>query len=393
MRKMTLRDLDPRGKRVLVRVDYNVPLDKQGKITDDARIRGSLPTLNFLLERECSIVLMSHLGRPKGKPEPKYSLKPAAERLSELLSRPVELAATVVGPDVEEQASWLTAGQLLMLENLRFHPGEEANDDALAKQLAGLAEIYVNDAFGAAHRAHASTAAVARHLPAVAGFLMEKEIDYLSRVTEKPERPFVAILGGAKVSDKIGVIDNLGKVADKLLIGGAMAFTFFKAQGAEVGDSLLEADKVAQAGVLLERFGDKLVLPVDIVIAAEPKVGVAVRTVAWNAIPAGQKGLDIGPETVALFSKALAGARTVVWNGPMGVFEVPEFAEGTRQVARLVAGSGGTTVIGGGDSAAAIGQLGFADRVSHVSTGGGASLEFLEGLELPGVAALNDRKS
>ncbi|MBI4866919.1 MAG: phosphoglycerate kinase [Candidatus Wallbacteria bacterium] len=391
MRKRTLRDLDPRGKRVLVRVDYNVPLDKQGRITDDARIRASLPTLQYLLERECSLVLMSHLGRPKGKPEAKYSLKPAAERLSELLARPVELAASVVGPDVEEQASWLTAGQVLMLENLRFHPGEEANDDGLARQLASLADIYINDAFGAAHRAHASTAAVAKHAPSAAGFLLEKEIDYLSRVTESPERPFVAILGGAKVSDKIGVISNLGKLADKVLIGGAMAFTFYRARGAATGGSLVEEDKIAQAGALLAELGDKLVLPVDIVVAAEPKAGVFTRTVAWNAIPADQKGLDIGPESVALFQKSLSGAKTVVWNGPMGVFEVPEFASGTREVARLVAESGGTTVIGGGDSAAAISQLGFADRVSHVSTGGGASLEFLEGLELPGVAALNDR--
>lgn len=391
MRKMTLKDLEPRGKRVLVRVDYNVPQDKEGKITSDGRIKASLPTLKHLLANDCSLVLMSHLGRPKGKPDPKYTMKPVAERLAELLGRPVKLAPAVVGPAVEAMAKGLQKGEVMMLENVRYEAGEEKNDDGLARAMAALGEVYVNDAFGAAHRAHASTTAVANHLPGCAGLLLEREVDYLSKATENPERPFVAILGGAKVSDKIGVIDNLGQKADRLLIGGAMAFTFYKAKGAEVGDSLVEPDKIEEARALMAKFGDKLVLPTDVVIATEPKEGVATRTVAWNAIPVGQKGLDIGPETIASFQKVLATAKTVVWNGPMGVFEVPEFARGTREVARLVAEAKATTIIGGGDSASAIKQMGYADKVSHVSTGGGASLEFLEGLELPGVAALKNK--
>ncbi len=392
MRKMTLADLDPRGKRVLVRVDYNVPLDGDGKITDDARIRASLPTLRALLERENSLILMSHLGRPKGQMVAEYSLAPAAERLSELLQCPVILAADVAGPDSRAKAAELTANQILMLENLRYDPGEESNDDGFARKLAGLADVYVNDAFGAAHRAHASTAAVASHLPSAAGLLLEKEIDYLSRVTGNPDRPFVAILGGAKVSDKVGVIANLGKKADRILIGGAMAFTFYRSRGVEVGDSLVETEKIDLARQLMDSLGDKLVLPSDIVIASDLKPGVETEVVAWDAIPAGKKGLDIGPDSVARFGAIIQEAGTIIWNGPMGVFEIAEFAQGTREVARIVANSQGISVIGGGDSAAAIAQMGFADKVSHVSTGGGASLEFLEGKELPGVAALGDRE-
>jgi phosphoglycerate kinase len=388
--KKTVRDLDVRGKRVLVRVDFNVPI-KDGKVSDDTRIQAALPTLRYLLEQGAALVLASHLGRPKGGPDPAFSLAPVAEHLSTLLGKPVRLAPGVAGPEVEAQARALQPGEILMLENTRFEKGEEQNDPQLAEALARLADLYVNDAFGSAHRAHASTDGVARHLPAAAGFLMEKELDYLGRALAEPARPFVAILGGAKISDKIGVIESLLGRCDRLLIGGGMANTFLRAQGHELGDSLVEESAVEQARDLLGRAGDKLVLPVDVVIADAFAADARTQVVPAGDVPSGWRVMDIGPQTVARFREALQGARLVVWNGPMGVFELQPFAEGTNAVARLVAESGATSIIGGGDSAAAVEQAGLAERMSHISTGGGASLEFLEGRTLPGVAALNDR--
>ena len=407
MQKKSMRDLDLNGKRVLVRVDFNVPLDNGG-VSDDTRIRAALPTLNYLIERGARLILCSHLGRPKGHPSPAYSLRPAAERLSQLIGRPVRMASDCVGPAVQEQAAALQAGQLLLLENLRFHPQEEANEAAFCRELAGLAEVYVNDAFGSAHRAHASTAGVAALLPAVAGFLMERELNFLGKALADPERPFVAILGGAKVSDKIGVIerllstkvgddDHLSKMrssptfVDRLLIGGGMANTFLKAQGRAVGQSLLEVDALDLAGRLLQQAGDRLLLPEDVCIADRFDVEAQTQTVSVDAVPDEWRILDIGPQTIARFSASLQNARTVVWNGPMGVFEMPPFAVGTFAVARALAElPQATTIIGGGDSAAAVEQSGLADRMTHISTGGGASLEFLEGKQLPGVAALHD---
>jgi phosphoglycerate kinase len=391
MPKKTLRDVDVRGRRVLVRVDFNVPLDN-GTVGDDTRIRAALPTIRHLVDAGAIVILCSHLGRPKGKPNPTLRLAPVAERLAQLLQRPVQAASDCVGARVRDQVAALRPGDVILLENLRFHAEEEANDPGFSRELASLADLYVNDAFGSAHRAHASTAGVADHLPAVAGFLMEKELAFLGQALADPARPFVAILGGAKVSDKIAVIEHLLATVDHLLIGGGMANTFLKAQGNEIGKSLVEEDKLGVARALLERGGDKLVLPIDVVIADRFEAGAARKTVAADAVPADWRILDIGQKTVDLFIARLRPARTVVWNGPMGVFEMEPFAAGTFAIARALAAlDHATTIIGGGDSAAAIEQAGVADRVTHVSTGGGASLEFLEGQELPGVTVLQDR--
>lgn len=397
MDKATVRDVDVRGKHVLVRVDFNVPLDEGGTITDDTRIRAAIPTIQYLLENGAAVILMSHLGRPKGQVNPKYSLRPVATRLSELLGRPVDLAADCVGPEVTAQAKALQPGSVLLLENLRFHPEEEANDSAFAKQLAALGDIYVNDAFGSAHRAHASTEGVAHDLPAVAGFLMEKELNFLGSALEHPKRPFVAISGGAKVSDKIAVLDRLIDIADAVLIGGGMANTFFKANGLFMGDSLVEDDKLDEARRLQEkaRAADKrLVLPVDVAVG-EKFSNDAERTITTpDNVHEGWRILDVGPQTILAFGEALADAQTIIFNGTLGVAEFPKFAQGTNALIALLVErteAGATTIIGGGDSAAAVEAAGAAGKVTHVSTGGGASLEFLEGRELPGVAALRDR--
>jgi len=389
MDKMTVRDVDVRGRRVLVRVDFNVPI-AEGRVTDDTRIRATLPTLQYLLDQGAALIVMSHLGRPK-KPDPAFSLRPVAERLSELLGRPVQMAPDCVGPEVEAMAAALQPGQILLLENLRFHPEEEKNDPEFARQLARLGDLCVNDAFGAAHRAHASVEAIARFIPVVAGFLMEKEIRYLSQALTNPGRPFVAILGGAKISDKIGVIESLLARADRVLIGGGMANTFLKAQGYAVGDSLVEDEALETARRLLERGGDRLWLPVDVVIADAFAPDAQARVVPIAEVPPGWRILDIGPQTVARYSEEIRRAAFIVWNGPMGVFEFPRFAEGTFAIARAVAESGATSIVGGGDSVAAVHAAGVADRITHISTGGGASLEFLEGRTLPGIAALADR--
>ena len=393
--KQTIRDLDIRGKRVLIRVDFNVPLDKAtGRITDDTRIRESLPTIRYALEQGAAVVLMSHLGRPDGQRVGALSLAPVAQRLGELLGAPVAFAKDCVGPDAEAAARALKPGQALLLENLRFHPEEERNDAGFAAQLARLGEVYVNDAFGTAHRAHASTEGVARRLPAVAGFLMEKEIQYLDAALANPARPYVAILGGAKVSDKIGVLRRLLERVDRVLIGGGMAYTFLKAQGRAIGASKLEADKVELAKELLAQATQRRVhvlLPFDHVITTSLDPGSQVQTIAKPDIPDGWLGADIGPSTIDAFTKALADAKTVVWNGPVGVSEQPRFAAGSRRIAETLAGLKATTVIGGGDTAACVQQFKLADKMSHISTGGGASLEFLEGKTLPGIAILKDR--
>ena len=392
-RKKTVRDIDPRGKRVLVRCDFNVPLDGAA-ITDEKRIVEALPTIRYLKEAGARVILCSHLGRPKGKADPKYSLAPVAARLGELLGCPVPLAADVTGESARSLADSLRDGEVMLLENVRFDPREEKNDPAFARELASLAELYVNDAFGTAHRAHASTAGVADYLPAVCGFLIEKELSFLGGALEEPARPFAAILGGAKVSDKIGVIRSLLAKVDSLLIGGGMAYTFIKAQGGQIGGSLCEEDKLDLARELLaeaEEKGVRLLLPVDTVIADAFREDAATRVVPAGQIPDGWQGLDIGPETRALFAAEVKQAATVVWNGPMGVFEMRPFAAGTEAVAKAMAESDAVTIIGGGDSAAAAAQMGVADRIRHISTGGGASLEFLEGKVLPGVAVLNDK--
>ena len=393
--KKTVKDVDVRSKRVLVRVDYNVPLDANGNVSDDKRITASLPTINYLLEQGARIILCSHLGRPKGEVKKEFSLAPVAKRLKELLPGVnIYFASDCIGEEAERKAAALKDGEILLLENLRFHKEEEKNDPEFAKKLASLAEIYVNDAFGTVHRAHASTAGVAAYLPAVAGFLIGKELSMMGGALENPERPFVAILGGAKVADKIGVITNLLNKCDTLLIGGGMAYTFFKAMGYEIGDSLLDAESIDLAKQLMEtakQKGVKLLLPVDTVVAKAFAADAEHMTVAANAIPAGWQGLDIGEKTRELFAAEIKNAKTVIWNGPMGVFEFPEFAKGTEAVAKACAECGGTTIIGGGDSASAVKKLGYADKMTHISTGGGASLEFLEGKVLPGVAALNDK--
>jgi phosphoglycerate kinase len=388
--KKTIRDIDVKGKKVLVRVDFNVPT-KDGKVGDDTRIRAALPTIQYLLDHGAAVILCSHLGRPKGGPDPKYTLKPVADYLAQLMGKPVAFAEDGVGPVAEAAAKALKPGQVLVLENTRFHPEEEKNDLGMAKQLASLADVYVNDAFGTAHRAHSSTEGVARFLPGVAGFLMEKEIKYLGQAIDDPKRPFVAILGGAKISDKIGVIKNLLTKADVILIGGGMANTFFAAKGLSMGDSLVEADALATAKELLASGGAKLHLPVDMVIADKFDAEAQSKTVPTGNVPDGWRVLDIGPKSVEAFGKLIQDAGTVVWNGPMGVFEFPRFAEGTYGVAKAVAASKAVSVVGGGDSVAAIQQSGLADKITHISTGGGASLEMLEGLVLPGLAALQDK--
>ena len=389
--KKTIKDLDLRGKRVLVRVDYNVPI-KDGVVGDDTRIRAAMPTLEYLLDQGAAVILCSHLGRPKGSPNPKYSLRPVATYLSEMMGKPVAFAEDCVGPVAEAAASALQPGEVLLLENTRFHAEEEKNDPEMSRQLANLADLYVNDAFGSAHRAHASTEGVARFLPAAAGFLLEKEIKYLGQAIADPEQPFVAILGGAKISDKIGVIRNLLKKADQVLIGGGMANTFFKAQGYPVADSLVEDEALDTARELLQDGSNRLRLPVDVVIGDRFDAEAESRVMPMGPVPDGWRILDIGPETISAYAKTIAGAGTVVWNGPMGVFEFPRFAKGTFELAKAVATSPALTIVGGGDSVAAIQQSGMAERITHISTGGGASLEMLEGLELPGLAALQDRE-
>lgn len=397
MNKRSLKDVPiERGQRVLVRVDFNVPMDG-GKITDDTRIRGALPTLQYLIDKGARLVVMSHLGRPKGKPAPEFRMDAVAQRLGELLGQPVRKADDCIGPGVEGQVDQLQPGQVLVLENVRFHPQEQENDSGFAQKLARLGDLFVNDAFGSAHNAEASVEAVAHYLPSAAGFLMAKELDTLGGVLDRPQRPFAAILGGSKVQDKIGVIDNLLPKVDTLLLGGGMAFTFLKAQGYEIGKSLLDAEFLEEAKRIIQSAkgkGQRLELPSDVVVTDNFKNPTVVRTVSAREIPADMQGVDIGPETIRRYQEILRGAKTVVWNGPMGVFENPKFAGGTRALAETLAdssGKGASVIIGGGDSAAAVTQMGFADRMTHISTGGGASLEFLEGKTLPAVAALQDR--
>lgn len=393
LNKLTVSDLDMGGKRVLVRVDFNVPL-QDGVVTDDGRIRAALPTIEYLRRQGARVILVSHLGRPKGQVVEELRMAPVARRLSELLGSEVKTVPACVGPEVEQAAASLADGEVLLLENVRFYPGETKNDPDFAKQLAAVADAFVNDAFGAAHRAHASTVGVAELLPAAAGFLIQRELEFLGRALENPEKPFLAVLGGAKVSDKIGVIRNLLPKVDALAIGGGMAYTFLKAQGHEVGQSLVDEERVELAKELMDEARQhdvELLLPVDVVVADRFAEDAARKVVDVTDIPADWQGLDIGPKTRKLFAKQIERARTIVWNGPMGVFEWAPFAEGTEEVAKAMAASGGVTIVGGGDSAAAVAQYGLSDKVSHVSTGGGASLEFLEGKELPGIAALQDR--
>jgi phosphoglycerate kinase len=400
MKKLSIRDLDVSGKRVFVRVDFNVLLEK-GRIEDDTRVRETLPTLKLARERGARLVLASHLGRPKGKADPKYSLRPVAGLLAELLGMPVEFAADCVGAEPESKSRALANGAVLLLENVRYHRGEEANDEAFSRQLAALCDcLFVCDAFGSAHRAHASVVGITRFVrQSAAGLLMERELAYLGKTLSAPERPFVAVLGGAKVSYKIEVVENLMKIADAMLIGGGMAYTFFKAQGIAVGKSIVEADKLELASRVLSDArarNFRLLLPSDHVVSAEFRADTQKRTVAVGEMPDGWMGLDIGPETVRRFSAEIAGAKTIVWNGPMGVFEMPAFAQGTMEIAKTIAAAtsrGATSIIGGGDSVAAVQQMGLADKISHISTGGGASLEFLAGKKLPGVEALTDKAS
>ncbi|MBQ6121113.1 MAG: phosphoglycerate kinase [Clostridia bacterium] len=394
LNKMTIEDVQVKGKKVLVRCDFNVPLDADKNITDETRINAALPTIKYLLDNGAAVILCSHLGRPKGEFNMKYSLAPVAKRLSEKLGFEVKLAKDVIGPDAKKLAAEVKPGEAVLLENVRFHAEEEKNDPAFAKELASMAELYVSDAFGTVHRAHASTAGVADYLPAVAGYLIGKELTFLGNAVENPVRPFVAILGGAKVKDKIGVITNLLEKVDTLIIGGGMAYTFSKAMGGEIGNSLLDEERVGLAKEMMETAkakGVQFLLPVDTVIANDFDNPTEIKTVEAGKIPEGWQGLDIGPKTIELFSGAVKSAKTVVWNGPMGVFEKPEFAKGTLAIATAMAESDATTIIGGGDSAAAVTQMGLAPKMSHISTGGGASLEFLEGKVLPGVACLKDK--
>ena len=393
-RKKTIRDVEWQGKRALVRVDFNVPLDGNGCIADDTRIRATLPTLQFLRNRGASLVLMSHLGRPKGEHDARLSLRPVAQRLGDLLDTQVRFPCALTGPAIESAAADLAPGDILLLENTRFHPGETSNDQALCAALARLGDLFVNDAFGSAHRAHASTAGVAAFLPSVAGLLMEKELSYLGAALENPARPFIAILGGAKVSDKIAVIEKLLHTVDAILIGGGMANTFLAAAGCQMGASLVETDAIDQAAALRKAGDDVIQLPVDLTVADSFSAAAAARTVSVSDIPPGWMALDIGEATVAHFANRLAAVRTVLWNGPMGVFEFPPFARGTNAVAEILAAlPNAATIVGGGDSAAAVQKAGLVERISHVSTGGGASLEFLEGKVLPGVAALDDEEA
>lgn len=394
--KKTVKDIDLKGKKVLMRADFNVPLNEDGVITDDTRIQAALPTIKYILDQGASLILMSHLGRPKNEPDPKFSLLPVAKRLSEVLGTEVVFNddGEVVGQVTKDAAAALKPGQILLLQNTRFRPEEKKNEPSFAKELATLGDVFVEDAFGSSHRAHASTAGVADYLPAVSGFLIQKELDFIGGALEDPKRPFVAILGGSKVSDKIGVINNLLEKVDSLIVGGGMAFTFLKAQGYEIGSSLLEEDKIDLAKELLakaEAKGVKLLLPIDVVVAPEFKADAPATNVKVDAIPSDQMGLDIGVETQKLFADTIKDAKTVIWNGPMGVFEFPEFAKGTVAVAKAMAESDAVTIIGGGDSAAAVKQLGFEDGMSHISTGGGASLEFMEGKVLPGIDVLENK--
>lgn len=400
MKKLTIDKIELKEKRVLVRVDFNVPLDEKRNVTDDTRIKASLPTINKIINEGGKAILMSHLGRPKGEINPEFSLKPAAKKLGELLGREIGFVNDCIGKEVEAAVASMMQGDVILLENVRFHPGETKNDSEFAKQLASLGDVYINDAFGSAHRAHASTEGVTKFIEfCAAGYLMENELDYLGSALANPEKPYCAILGGAKISGKIDVINNLVDKVDTLLVGGGMAFTFFKAQGKEIGKSLLEEEKLELAGEILKKISSsstKLLLPVDVVVASEFNNESPAETVSVDNIPANKMGLDIGSETVKLFRDVLVQSRTIIWNGPMGVFEMDNFAKGTFAVAEFLAeatSKGSVTVIGGGDSAAAISKAGLANKVSHVSTGGGASLEFLEGKVLPGVAALNDLKN
>lgn len=392
--KKTIEDINVDGKKVLVRVDFNVPLNENQEITDETRIQAALPTIKYLLDHNAKVILMSHLGRPKGEVKAEFSLKPVADRLGELVDTKVVFANDCIGEDAKKAVDSIGDGEIVLLENLRFHKEETKNDAKFAEELASLADIYVNDAFGSAHRAHASTAGVTEYLPAVAGYLIGKELDVMGKALEDPARPFIAILGGAKVSDKIGVIENLLNKVDCLIIGGGMANTFVKAEGYEMGKSLIDEESLGLASELMEkakRKGVKMLLPSDFVVAEEVKPGVEVKIVPADAIPQDGMALDIGPATRLIFADEIKNAKTVIWNGPMGVAEIPEFAEGTKAIAQALADSDAITIIGGGDSAAAVKKLGYADKMTHISTGGGASLEFLEGKELPGVAALNDK--
>ena len=395
--KQTVTDVPAAGKKVLLRCDFNVPMAKDGSgtLTDDKRIQAALPTIQYLLDNQAAVIACSHMGKPKGKWKPELSLAPVAKRLSELLGKEAVMAKDVIGPDATAKAAALQPGQIMLLENLRFEPGEEKNDPAFAKALAEMAALYVSDAFGTVHRAHASTAGVASYLPAVSGFLIQKELEIIGGALQNPKRPLVAVLGGSKVSSKIGVINNLLELADTVIIGGGMAYTFAKAQGGEIGTSLLEPDWIDYAGEMIQKAaakGVKLLLPVDNVCAKEFSADAEPELYPAGQIPADRMGMDIGPETQKIYAEAVKDAGTVIWNGPMGVFEFPAFAKGTEAMAEALANSDAVTIIGGGDSAAAVQQLGYADRMTHISTGGGASLEFMEGKELPGVAALLDKK-
>ena len=394
MNKKTVKDIDLKGKKVFVRCDFNVPMDENQNITDNTRIKAALPTIKYLLEQNCKIILASHLGRPKGEVKPEYSLKPVAKELSKLLEKEVIMANDVIGEDATTKATNLKEGEILLLENVRFHREETDNDPEFAKKLASMAEIFVNDAFGTAHRAHASTTGIADYIPGVAGFLIEKELKFLGNAINNPERPFVAILGGAKVSDKIGVIDSLLDKVDTLMIGGGMAYTFFKAQGYNVGNSLCEVEKTGLALEAMEKAkakGVKLLLPIDTKIGKEFKPDTESKTVAWTEIPDEWEGFDIGEKTIEMFKNELQNAKTVIWNGPLGLFEFEQFAIGTNEIAKTLAELDAPTIIGGGDSAAAVTQAGLADKMTHISTGGGASLEFLEGKKLPGIECLQDK--
>ena len=394
MNKKTVKDIDLKGKKVFVRCDFNVPMDENQNITDNTRIKAALSTIKYLLEQNCKIILASHLGRPKGEVKPEFSLKPVAKELSKLLGKEVIMANDVIGEDATTKAANLKNGEIMLLENVRFHREETDNDPEFAKKLASMAEIFVNDAFGTAHRAHASTTGIADYIPGVAGFLIEKELKFLGNAINNPERPFVAILGGAKVSDKIGVIDSLLDKVDTLMIGGGMAYTFFKAQGYNVGNSLCEVEKTGLALEAMEKAkakGVKLLLPIDTKVGKEFKPDTESKTVAWTEIPDGWEGFDIGEKTIEMFKNELQSAKTVIWNGPLGLFEFDQFAIGTNEIAKTLADLDATTIIGGGDSAAAVTKAGLADKMTHISTGGGASLEFLEGKKLPGIECLQDK--
>ena len=394
MNKKTVKDIDLKEKKVFVRCDFNVPMDENQNITDNTRIKAALPTIKYLLEQNCKIILASHLGRPKGEVKPEFSLKPVAKELSKLLGKDVIMANDVIGEDATSKAENLKEGEIMLLENVRFHREETDNDPEFAKKLASMAEIFVNDAFGTAHRAHASTTGIADYIPGVAGFLIEKELKFLGNAINNPERPFVAILGGAKVSDKIGVIDSLLDKVDTLMIGGGMAYTFFKAQGYNVGNSLCEVEKTDLALEEMKKAkakGVKLLLPIDTKIGKEFKPDTESKTVAWTEIPDEWEGFDIGEKTIEMFKKELQNAKTVIWNGPLGLFEFDQFAIGTNEIAKTLADLDATTIIGGGDSAAAVTKAGLADKMKHISTGGGASLEFLEGKKLPGIECLQDK--